>query len=53
MLAYQVQIAQSYGNTSIKPMQQESSLFSQDDASCSPFLPHQRQTQKEIEKERA
>ena len=28
-------------NTNINPMQQDSSLFSQDDPSCSYFLPHQ------------
>jgi hypothetical protein len=52
MLAYQIKhmLAQSYENTTIKPMQQESSLFSQDDSSCSHFLPHQCSKQKKPKK---
>jgi hypothetical protein len=50
MLAYQAYVAQSCANTNIKPMQQESSLFSQYDPSCFFFLPHKCKTQKESEK---
>jgi hypothetical protein len=38
MVAYQTHVAQSWSYTDIKPIQQKSSLFSQDDPSCSPFL---------------
>ena len=52
MLAYQARVAQSCANTNMKPMQQESSLFSQYDPSCSLFLPHRWKTQKKVKKER-
>jgi hypothetical protein len=46
MLAYQAHVAQLCANTNIKPRQQESSLFSHYDPSCSPFLSHQCRIQK-------
>ena len=49
MLAYQAHIKQSCANTNIKSIQQESSLFTQYDSSCFPFLPHQCKTLKESE----
>lgn len=51
MLAYQAHVEQSCATTNIKPMQQEASLVSQDDPSCYVFLPHQRKTQKQSEKQ--
>ena len=49
MLAYQAHVIQSFANTNIKPMQQESSVFFQDDPSCSSFVPHQHNSQKKNE----
>jgi hypothetical protein len=52
MLAYRAHVTQSRATTNIKPMQQDPFLFSQDDPSCYPFLPHRCKTQKMSEKER-
>ena len=49
MFAYQVHVGQSCANTNIKPMQQKSSFFSQDDRWCSHFPPHQCKTQQASE----